>query len=64
MIPSDGRECVGAAVEPADALHEVLVSPIAESADDHVFSVCGHRREDRSVYVLTLTLGVVQSSER
>lgn len=44
VIPPDGRERVGAAVEPADALHEVLVSPIVESADDRRFSVCGHRR--------------------
>lgn len=64
MVPSDGGEAVGAAVEPADAPHEVLVPPIAESADERVVSVCGHRRGHRSVHVQRLTLLGVQSSER
>lgn len=51
VVPADGRESVGAAVNPADALHEVLVPTISESADDRGFSVCCHRRGDWRVYV-------------
>lgn len=64
VVPSHGGERVGATVEPADALHKVLVPPIAESADEHVFSVCGHGREEPRVCVSRLTLGGAQRSER
>ena len=51
VIPPDGCERVGAAVEPANTLHKVLVSLITESADNRVFSVCGHRRGERKEFV-------------
>lgn len=62
VVPPDGRECVGAAVAPADALHKVLVSPIAQSADGRVVSVCGRRRENR-VWSLRVETHSGRSSE-
>lgn len=64
VVPADGGEAVGAALKPADVVHEVLVSAISESADDRGFSVCGGGREDWRVDVQRLTLVGVQSSGR